>query len=366
MSLLMDALRRAEQEKKAREAQGGDAARDGDDTRTEAGGNVDADVTARRTPIAGPDDATMQIEPAAVAAATRGEPEDLALDLAGDDDGITVTRKLSGDDSSAFDLADDGTDSGPAVRDGDLSRSMSLDDLALEPIEGIEAFEDDGDEDDGSLVTDETSEAAVPGNTHTFGGSTTTGGRPRVDQTATMPSARAVEREIDAYFDQSQSMEVPRGRVNNDFTLEDVAAHTVVSAQTVFEASRRPRSNRLFIVVGAIAVLIVLCIGGVALFYAQQSPGPRPLPSPMVADGVERPRVRELPVVPLDEAPSPTPLEVPRIDTTTGPGTAAAVAAMDAGPAASAPSAADVAGTPATDLPPAAPANAEPVAVSTP
>ncbi|MGE0485208.1 MAG: tetratricopeptide repeat protein [Gammaproteobacteria bacterium] len=323
MSLLMDALRRAEQEKKAREAQEGEGAGDGEATRAQA--------PSERAPVAGPEDITMQIEPAAVAAASRGEPVDLGFDLAPGDDSRAITRKLTGDDSSAFDLADDGTDSGPAVHDGDMSRSMSLDDLSLEPIEGIEAFEQN-DEDDGGLATDETAEGIAPGFTHTLGG-TTAGARARVDQTATMPSARAVEHEVDAYFERSQSMEVPRGRVNADFTLEDVAAHTVVGAQTVFEASRRPRSNRLLIAVGAVAVLIVLGIGVVALFYAQQSAGPRPLPSPAVAAGVERPPLRELPVVPLEEVPAVAAIVAPRIETTTGPDTAAAVAASDAGDA---------------------------------
>ena len=112
-------------------------------------------------------------------------------------------------------------------------------------------------------------------------------------------------------------MELPRGdsRSAGDSTLEDVAAHTVVGAQTVFAAGERPRSRPILLAGASLALLIVIGIGIVGFFYAQQTPEQRTMPSPAVADGVERRDARELPVVPIEPKIASTSTVVPRIDT---------------------------------------------------
>ena len=105
MSLLMDALRRAEQEKKQQQSR---AARDDGSDALD-----DDSVTPAPLPQLGPDDITLQIDPVALARAAAAQ--DIRIEL--DDE--------AGVPSRAFDLADD----------GDRSRSLALGSLTLEPLE---------------------------------------------------------------------------------------------------------------------------------------------------------------------------------------------------------------------------------------
>ena len=348
MSLLMDALRRAEQEKKQQAKQSGqdtDAAQATSaaeaETGAQAGDATAASMTQTTTvqsPYAGSEDVTMQIEPAEVEraeAAADASLDEMTVSMSG------VIPPLDEDDEPAAENTDD-IDPAPApgmVADGDDSQMLdtslvldesvlaSEDELSLEPMEGDEpaAEPDPG----AGISADDTSthSMALPAD---LTGGTTVSSSDRVDQTATMPSSRAVEQDLNAYFDQSQSMEVPRrnnadtgARANSqgssqagDLTLEDVAAHTVVGAQTIFSAKERPRSRRLLVAATIIAIGLVVSIGVVGLFYAQRDPAPPPVPPPNVADGVERPPVRELPVVPLEPEPAEVTNEIARIDTT--------------------------------------------------
>ena len=345
----MDALRRAEEEKK----QQADAVADtpkGTELAAEADGDrtTEVDIAAVQASIAGPEDVTMHVEspliepaaPAEEAASTTAtmEAEDLGLEIAAGDLSGGFARPLSGDDSSAFDLADDGLaaadgeDKGLSL-DGDHSRSMSLPGgLALEPIEDDAASEDGSSTDGYPGLGDDVlglEDTGADSQAVTIGGSTTAAGQPRGrDQTSTLPSTRALESDLNDYFDRSRSMEAPRGALQADQTLDDVAAHTVVGAQTVFDAGRRPRTNRLLIGIAVVAIVVVLGIGVVALFYAQQRPEPRPIPPPTVAAGVERAPVRELPVVPAVpvQPPAAAPAEdaLPRIDIERSPEVVAA------------------------------------------
>ena len=54
--------------------------------------------------------------------------------------------------------------------------------------------------------------------------------------------------------------------------MEDVARHTVVTAETVFAATRKPRTNRLFLAVAVMAVLVVAGIGGWHSFMPRRVP----------------------------------------------------------------------------------------------
>ena len=290
MSLLMDALRRAEEEKKQQEI-------NADDTRETSTVEVDAvpdpgaatSAVTVQAQVAGPEDVTMQIE----AQALQESPEETSAQL----------------EMEPLDTPDD----------GDTSRSMSLpDELELAPI-------DEGVLDAAGVALDDTDTYEQVADST---GATTRGGaRTASDQTSTLPSTRAVQTDLEAYFDHSQSMEIPQDDhdITSDNTLEEVASHTVVGAQTIFTAGERPRSRRIFVAAACIAVLIVVGIGVLGLFYAQQTPEPRYMPSPSVADGVEREVARELPVVPLEPRVADVATGLARIDTQTLP----AVASID-------------------------------------
>ena len=281
---------RAEEEKKQQEI-------NADDTRETSTVEVDAvpdpgaDTSAVtvQAQVAGPEDVTMQIETQALQEATEETPAQLEME--------------------PLDTPDD----------GDTSRSMSLpDELELAPI-------DEGVLDAAGVGLDDTDTYEQVADST---GATTRGGtRTASDQTSTLPSTRAVQTDLEAYFDHSQSMEIPQDDhdITSDNTLEEVASHTVVGAQTIFAAGERPRSRRIFVAAACIAVLIVVGIGVLGLFYAQQTPEPRYMPSPSVADGVEREVARELPVVPLEPRIAGVATGLARIDTQTAP----AVAGID-------------------------------------
>lgn len=380
MSLLMDALRRAEKEKKAQQERAGDAgdvapaapqdaaqaaaASDADPGRTrDARLDIGGETTAV-SPQIGSEDATIQIEPAAVAAAeaaaARQSPDSQSPDSHSPDSqspGSQSPNNPSTVNQAPEDHAADRHNAAPEATmlfaDDDLDHSHSLnipagvleleaadqtgaDSLALEPMEAA------------SVAADETTPAPAD-----LTGGTTVGVHERHEQTATMPSTRAVESDLDSYFDQSQSIEAPRRPARGDLTLEDVAAHTVVNANTVFAASERKRSRPVLLGIAVVAVLVVLGIGAVGLFYAQQSATPRYIPPPTVADGVEQAVVRELPIVPLEPAPAPVHSEPPTVMPAvidTAPVADAAIAAND-GPAADAEPAPPLVDTPAASLP---------------
>ncbi len=274
MSLLMDALRRAEADKKAQEeraarAAGGDASSDGS-------------VISRISPYSNSQDDTVQIDGRALqaAAATMAD----------------------------FDLR----------IDDNLDRSLSMtlpESMSLEPLEGAAmsgnltnfGAVDRADEDDDDAAE--------------FGANATyTGRTERREQTATLPNARGLSNDLDDYFDRPAAIDTPRGAApRDDGTLDDVAAHTVVGAQTVFRAGERSRSGRLLTWVAGAAILAVLGIGGLGVYYAGLNPTPHVMPSPEVARDVEKPSPHEPPLAPLG-APAPSEgRELARIDTQAPP-----------------------------------------------
>lgn len=113
------------------------------------------------------------------------------------------------------------------------------------------------------------------------------------DHDATIPSDRAIRNSVSEYFDTSRSMdtgsvEQPRrtGPLS-EAAASDRTLGTPVTAQTVFNA-RGGRSNSrampLLIVAGA---GLALLLAGGGLYYGLQTSSPRPAPSPNVAVGVE-------------------------------------------------------------------------------
>ncbi|MGR8921246.1 MAG: hypothetical protein ACU85V_16645, partial [Gammaproteobacteria bacterium] len=330
MSLLMDALRRAQQDKQAHEDAGEDVVPAAGQDPGATGGEHGVATRTGEDVYAGPEDVTQQVEPAAVRRAeaaheaARSSASGTAEEYPGSapaTDAAAGPATDSEDHSASFELDEIAAAEMALEEERDLSRTFarvadaaegadSDDVLALEPL----------DDEDGAAAG--TGVAAEETYTDGFGATTVDArGSARPEQTATIPSSRSVENDLDAYFDRSRSAEMPRRPRPGDETLEDVAAHTVVGAQTVFAAAERPRSRRVFVAAAIVAVVLVLAIGLAGLFIAQQSTGPRPIPPPTVAAGVERPVVRELPVVPLDPSPpSPPPgaTALVRLDTLAG------------------------------------------------
>jgi Flp pilus assembly protein TadD len=197
------------------------------------------------------------------------------------------------------------------------------------------------------------------------------------DQESTLPSERSIKASLDEYFESSQSGEGMRMVVppaGSDLPEVDERIGTSVSAETVFAASARSPTARVFnLIVGACIVLAGLFVAGGA-YYLLQTPTPRQTPLPTVAVGVETPVKSDfvLPeIVPpesrlVDAAPTPqtpagamaeTPIAQAPVEAP-GPGTAPfepTVAAADAGASAAAASPASVATeAPAAAGPPAA------------
>lgn len=244
---------------------------------------------------------------------------------------------------------------------GDITRiaSMADDEAPPPPIPGDNTNTNPGRERApfDELTLEPLDEPRIGAAADSIGSSTSLGtGRGRQEQTATMPSTRSLASDLGAYFDQTQSAESPRaGPV--DMTLEDVASHTLVGAQTVFTASERPRSSRVFVGAGIFVVLLTITIGLVVIFYARQGAPPR-MSSPLVASQIEQPVVRELPVIPLDTAPPPTDTALARLDLhgPTSPSGEAGTTVPDAGENSPTSSAAvlPVAGSPESDATPTA------------
>lgn len=367
MSLLMDALRRAEREKKERadKPEADQASATGsNDTTVVAEEDLAATIAnephpklAETTPaFTGTEDITQQI--AAEALDLASEPGDYTAEqLAGEaplaaeldtDDPFSQTENLTLDDEQLGLVDDDAiVDSDVDADDveatlraeiaalsGDDEARQSLDDsrsftlpdgLQLEPIEAAPVAASDNDNDPDFNPEDTVDLGARSGNTIEDAvvvgdstGGTTIGAQARHDHTRTMPSTRAVANDLNDYFDQSQSMEMPRRPSAGDQTLDDVEAHTLVNAQTVFKAGEKARPRRLFAAIAIMAVGIVLAIGVVGLYYAQRSPGPRYVPPPTVADGVEQTVRRELPIVPIQAETSVADTAPMRIETRIG------------------------------------------------
>lgn len=85
-------------------------------------------------------------------------------------------------------------------------------------------------------------------------------------------------------------------------TRESGITETVASAATVFEAGTSGPSRRAMLWGGVAAAAIAALLIGAGFYYFQQAPTTLALPSPSVAVNVEKPLPRELPVVPVTGA----------------------------------------------------------------
>ena len=253
MSLLMDALRRAEADKKAQEDRAARAAG------SEAAAN--GGPLTRVSSYSNAKDDTVQIDGRALQAAAASIAD---FDLRVDDN---FDRSLS-----------------MARPEG-----LSLEPLGSPTIGG-------NDTDFGAIDRIAAADDAQFRRNLTFAG--------RIDRreyTTATPLAPDLDADADDFFDRSYSTQTPRANSGpDDGAFEQVTAHTMAGAQTVFRAGERPRSGRLLILAAAIAVFVVLGIAGLGVYYAGINPMPPVVPSPEVARGVERPP----PLTPLPEPPS--------------------------------------------------------------
>lgn len=88
---------------------------------------------------------------------------------------------------------------------------------------------------------------------------------------------------------------------------ESGITETVASAATVFEAGTSGPSRRAIVWGGVAAAAIAAVLIGAGFYYFHQAPATLTLPSPSVAADVEKPLPRELPIVPVTDPVSPSP-----------------------------------------------------------
>jgi len=269
----MDALRKAEEEKrKARAA--GELTGSGENT----GGRIEApaEETAAHEPAAEvTGTGETSAEPATLApeaSGPEGRAPELSLEpLAGESSGGAGAATPGGQVAAGedTDVMDDSLElRGPS----ESSLEMLSQGFAARP-----AAEPDGEAAEAGSHPG----AAGPEGTRSLG------------QDSTVPSDRAIKSSLAEYFDGSQSMgtassELPRQTgPMSEAPAMDRTLGTPVSAQTVFAARGRRTGSRTLtlVIVAVIGVTVLLAAGG--LYYGLQAPAPRPAPSPAVAAGVE-------------------------------------------------------------------------------
>lgn len=153
------------------------------------------------------------------------------------------------------------------------------------------------------------------------------------DQESTVPSKRMLKKSLEEYFEPSRSMERPRVAAPEQGTGE----HPVglepgqVTAQTVFSAKRRAGSSTMLNLIAALLLLGAAGLGAVGAYHwYTHSRVASVIPSPTVAQGVERVESPPLDVPPLQ----PAAVEPPAVATTEPPVTPAPeVTIADTGPA---------------------------------
>ncbi len=142
------------------------------------------------------------------------------------------------------------------------------------------------------------------------------------DQESTVPSKRMLKKSLEEYFEPSRSMERPRvaapeqGRGEHPAGLEPGQ----VTAQTVFSAKRRAGSSTMLNLIAALLLLGAAGLGAVGAYHwYTHSRVASVIPSPTVAQGVEQVESPPLDVPPLQ----PAAVELPAVATAEPPVTPA-------------------------------------------
>lgn len=143
------------------------------------------------------------------------------------------------------------------------------------------------------------------------------------EATATSPSVSGDEAALDpvaagppapAQSPASATKRIPAGENDGSGIAE-----TVATAQTVFATGARGPSNRVILWGVLVAIVIGCVMTGAGFYYFQQAPTAHEIPSPSVAVNVERSPPKELPIVALDVAPEVPPAALARIEPSAGP-----------------------------------------------
>ena len=268
MSLLMDALRKAEADK-------GQA-----DTPPGAGSELAS--AAGTAPVK---DTTQPASPKVSRASGPVESEQ-----------ETRGRKPPPGESTAADNTGRWEDTEPGAREwaegvdpgAGNTTTRDLVDLALEPLDEQDPHARDENLADTVDLATKHADGRLPGAPS--------------DNTSTLPSARAVQSQLEDYFDHSQSVGFSRtatgtSRTVDQQAVEPIAGETVVTAQTVFAAGTGASSRRVLGISVAVVAILAVVLLAAGIFYFQQTPVTRTLPSPLTADVVEKPVPKELPIV---------------------------------------------------------------------
>ncbi|MCC6715878.1 MAG: tetratricopeptide repeat protein, partial [Gammaproteobacteria bacterium] len=190
------------------------------------------------------------------------------------------------------------------------------------------------------------------------------------DFDATLPSKRMLKRSLEEYFEPTRSLESARVTSAPEEPAAPVGADSgPITAQTVFSAKRRVRSSSAFSAAASLLLLAAAGLGAVGAYYwYTQSRSTQLVPPPAVAQRVE---AIQTPVVEVPPVPVAPPAETageagavePAATTTTAATTepTAPVTPAEPTPQPPAEGVAAVEPIPAAPTPPAAPA-AEPVA----
>lgn len=254
MSLLMEALRKAEEEKKR-------AAQEQQPSSTQEG------------------PATGEV------GATRGEAA--AAEPGSQTDSLIDTSRLSLEP-----LESGQPPPVPEANEAGVSTKISLDDLH-EPTTRFQrqalADDNEGEAEEATLQRPELQEEAL-------------GEHAPEDMESTKPSKKGVQSSLQEYFEASQSMERPRASVGE---VDDAATlATPVSANTIFSAKARRSTSRL-LAYGAIVILLLATgLGAVGVWYYTRTPATQAPLSPLLASDVEKPAAPPL-KLPAVAPPSP-------------------------------------------------------------
>lgn len=124
------------------------------------------------------------------------------------------------------------------------------------------------------------------------------------DMEATKPSQKAVQSSVQEYFEASQSMSMDKQRAQADMAVGDSTGATPVSAHTVFSAKSRRSTSRLLAYVTVVVLLLAAGLGAVGVWYYTGTPATQAPLSPLLAHNVEKPASPPL-KLPAVEAPAP-------------------------------------------------------------
>ena len=257
MSLLMDALKKAE--------------RDKEQLRDDEGGREGAGATPSNAPSSPAERADGDID----APSSHADHDEFRL---GD---LTVSPSSVDEDTPSTD-ADELTPPASPKLELELER---LDDTTEDVLGDLEIPADAEQEILNSALnaTDEKDSTIARA-----GRATVASASSDLSQAATMPSIRAAEGSVKAYFDDQEDRRRDSEDLGSILLAKPLNDTSQVTAETVFHAGRgvRASSKVIGLVIGAVS-LIALFLAAIGIYYYQLTPTPRPIIDPIVESRIE-------------------------------------------------------------------------------